>query len=77
MFVDGDHSWEGVAADWAAWGPLVAPGGVVALRDGRSSAARDLSGAGGARFTRERVLTDPPWELAEEVDGLTVVRRRT
>lgn len=32
-FIDGDHSFEGVRADWLAWSPLVAPGGVVAFHD--------------------------------------------
>lgn len=76
VFIDGDHSFAGIAADWAAWGPLVVPGGVVALHDSRSSATRDLSGAGSARFTRERVQRDGRFEPLEEVDTLTVVRRR-
>ena len=76
VFIDGDHSFAGIEADWAAWGPLVLPGGVVALHDSRSSATRDLSGAGSARFTQEQVHQDDRFELLEEVDTLTVVRRR-
>jgi predicted O-methyltransferase YrrM len=33
LFIDGDHSYGGVRADWEMYGPLVAPGGVVAFHD--------------------------------------------
>jgi cephalosporin hydroxylase len=33
LLIDGDHSREGVLADWHAYGPLVRPGGLVALHD--------------------------------------------
>lgn len=33
LFLDGDHSYQGVRADVEAWLPLLAPGGVIALHD--------------------------------------------
>lgn len=33
LFIDGDHSYEGVKADFDRYRPLVAPGGAVALHD--------------------------------------------
>lgn len=33
VFIDGDHTYEGVRADWLAWSPLVRPGGLVAFHD--------------------------------------------
>ena len=33
LFIDGDHSYEGVRADFEAWSPRVAPGGVIAFHD--------------------------------------------
>ena len=33
LFVDGDHSYEGVTRDWELWLPLVRPGGLVAFHD--------------------------------------------
>lgn len=33
LHIDGDHSKEGVLADWAAYEPLVRPGGLVLLHD--------------------------------------------
>lgn len=32
-FIDGDHSYEGVRADWETYAPMVRPGGLVALHD--------------------------------------------
>jgi predicted O-methyltransferase YrrM len=33
LFIDGDHSYEGVRADFEQYAPLVRPGGIVALHD--------------------------------------------
>jgi len=33
VFIDGDHSYDGVRADWQIWTPLVRPGGLVAFHD--------------------------------------------
>lgn len=33
LFIDGDHSYEGVMADWLLYSHLVAPGGIVAFHD--------------------------------------------
>lgn len=33
LFIDGDHSYEGVKADYTMYGPLVRPGGLIAFHD--------------------------------------------
>lgn len=33
LFIDGDHSYEGVSKDFELYGPLVRPGGIVAFHD--------------------------------------------
>lgn len=33
LFIDGDHSYEGVRRDYELWAPLVRPGGVIAFHD--------------------------------------------
>lgn len=33
LFIDGDHSYEGVKADWENYSPLVAEGGLIAFHD--------------------------------------------
>lgn len=44
LFVDGDHTYEGVRADWLAWSPLVRPGGLVAFHDSWPNADRHEPG---------------------------------
>lgn len=75
IFIDGDHSYEGLRGDWEAWNPLVAPQGIIALHDSCSSAERNIEGAGSVIFTRKVILPDPRFRLLETVDTLTVMAR--
>jgi predicted O-methyltransferase YrrM len=76
IFIDGDHSEEGLLGDWNAWSGLVEPGGIVALHDSRSSTDRCIDDAGSVKVTNDVILRDPRFDLVETVDSLTVVRRR-
>jgi predicted O-methyltransferase YrrM len=76
IFIDGDHGYEGLARDWRAWSPLVASGGVVCLHDSRSTPQRRIDSAGSVVATSEIVLKDPAFDLVDQVDSLTIVRRR-
>jgi len=76
LFIDGDHSYEGVQTDWNLWTPLIGAGGIVALHDSRAYPGREIHEMGPARFTRDVVLRNADFELIQEVDSLTVVRRR-
>ncbi len=71
LFIDGDHGYEGLRGDWEAWKDHIAPGGIVALHD-----SRNRRGRGAERFTHEVIRQDPDFVLLEEVDSLTVLRRR-
>ena len=75
VFIDGDHSEQGLLADWNAWSPLVASGGIVALHDSRSSNDRLIDDAGSVKVTNEVILPDRRFELIDAVDTLTVLRR--
>ena len=77
IFIDGDHSYEGLVQDWRAWSPLVGEGGAVCLHDSRSTPERQIDDAGSVRATAEIVRKDPGFELVEEIDSLTIVRRRS
>jgi predicted O-methyltransferase YrrM len=76
VFIDGDHSYQSVQADWEAWSPLVAPGGIIALHDSQPTLARPIYDAGSVRLTQEQVVTDPRFTVVEVVETLTVLRRR-
>jgi predicted O-methyltransferase YrrM len=74
VFIDSDHTYEGLRDDWAVWSPQIAPGGILALHD---SASTDGSPdyAGSQRFTREHILADARFALVETTCSLTVLRR--
>ena len=71
LFIDGDHSYEGLRADWQAWKNHVAAGGIVALHDSRCR-----NGCGSERFTRDVILEDAGFEPVDAIDSLTVRRRK-
>jgi predicted O-methyltransferase YrrM len=74
LFLDGDHSWAAIECDWTDWSSLVVAGGVIALHDSRSVPARpDL---GSVAYTEQVILSDPRFELLEQVQSLTVLQRR-
>ena len=75
LFVDGDHSYDGIQADWLAWSDDIAPGGIVALHDSRSSHARPIEDAGSVRYTLDVILRDPRFRQIDAVDSLTVLER--
>lgn len=76
VFIDGDHSYDGLRGDWEGWAPMIAPGGVVALHYSRSSATRSIDDAGSARYTREVIQRDLRFVFLDAVDTLTVFERR-
>ena len=75
VFIDGDHTYDGLRSDWEAWSALVAPGGIVALHDSRSTSERNIDGAGSVIFTAEVILRDPRFSQVDAVGTLTVLRR--
>ena len=76
VFIDGVHTYAGLKEDWEAWNPLVAPQGIVALHDSRSSSERFIEDAGSVIFTREVIMCDPRFEVVETVDTLTILQKR-
>jgi predicted O-methyltransferase YrrM len=76
LFIDGDHTYHGLRGDWEAWGPLIAPGGYVALHDSCSTPTNNIDTAGSVAYTREVIRQDRRFELVEVVDTLTIVKRR-
>jgi predicted O-methyltransferase YrrM len=75
VFIDGDHSYEGLQADWRGWRELVTRSGIIALHDSRPTDNRPIHEAGSVQFTNAVILKDPGYEVVETVDSLTVLRR--
>lgn len=78
VFIDGDHTYEGLQADWEGWSKLMAPGGVIALHDSRSSPSRQIpDNVGSVRFTRDVIVHDSRFQVIETLDSLTVLQRHS
>jgi len=73
VFIDADHSFEGLRENWEGWAPLIAPGGVFAIHEG--GVPNGPSDHGGVRFCDQVARHDPRFEVLETVDCLLVLRR--
>lgn len=76
LFVDGDHSYEGAAADLQRWSPLVRPGGHVVMHD-----AVDTGGYGnvypGIRRAIDELVRGGDFDEAPPVGTMAHLLRRT
>ncbi len=70
VFVDGDHSYEGLKGDWKAWSTNIVPGGIIALHD-----SRNRDNCGSERYTNEVILKAQNFTVVDKVDSLTVLKR--
>lgn len=68
IFIDADHTYEGLRADWEAWSPLAS--NIVALHD-----AIGDQDQGSVRFVRERVITDRRFTTIETAGCLLMLKR--
>lgn len=75
IFIDGDHSYEGLKGDWESWSPLVKSGGIIALHDSVDSGEPHMAGAGSLRYTEEIISKDSRFKLLKEVRTLSVFRK--
>lgn len=70
IFIDGDHSWEGLKGDWESWSANIKVNGIVCLHDSANRA-----NCGSERYTNEVILKDNRFELIKVVDSLTILQR--
>lgn len=76
VFVDGDHSLAGISRDWSDWAGRVEPGGVIALHDTRITDSNPMSTElGTVKFFDSRIKHDDRFEVVEQVDSLSILRR--
>ncbi len=68
VFIDSDHSYEGLRADWEAWEPLSSD--IIALHDVVGS-----PGNGSVRFAQEHIFTDARFVRLESAGCLAILKR--
>jgi predicted O-methyltransferase YrrM len=76
FFVDGDHSYEGLAADWKVVKQLLKPGGIAAFHDTARAPEAMVHSEGSIRFFEEVIAHDPEFTHVETVRSLNVIRRQ-
>lgn len=64
LFIDGDHTYEGVKTDFAMYSPLVTPGGIIAFHDIVSGPEEKVSGV--PKFWQELKQHLPHQELVAD-----------
>jgi predicted O-methyltransferase YrrM len=74
LFVDGDHSLEGVERDWSDWFPKVKVGGYIAMHDCRICTCSSVE-LGSMQFYQERLLGLEGLDELECVDSLAIFRK--
>ncbi|MDH4452069.1 MAG: class I SAM-dependent methyltransferase [Verrucomicrobiota bacterium] len=75
FFVDGDHSYEGLSADWKIVRQLLKPGGIAAFHDTARAPEAMVHSEGSIRFFEEVITHDPEFTQLETVRSLNVIRR--
>ena len=74
LFIDGDHSYEGISKDWEEYSCKIKLNGLVLLHD--SFAAENSRALGSHRFFEEVISKDERFEFVERVDSMAVIRRK-
>jgi predicted O-methyltransferase YrrM len=77
IFIDGDHSIDGIKKDWALYADKVQSGGYMLLHDTRVP-AHDPSVAmlGSYQYFESVIKHDNRFAIIEEVDSLSVLKRK-
>lgn len=68
VFIDSDHSFEGLRTDWEAWEPLASD--IIALHD-----VIGPPGNGSVRFAHQHIFTDARFDLCETAGSLAILKR--
>ena len=76
LFIDGDHSDEGIHCDWSDWSPRVQQGGIIALHDTRPSPHDpEVENLGSYRYFESEIRHDPRFRLERQIDTLSILQR--
>jgi predicted O-methyltransferase YrrM len=75
LFIDADHSYEGVKMDWSMWFPKVKVNGIIALHDCKYT-ARMPQPQGSWEFYEKEIRALTQVEEIDAVESLVVLRKR-
>lgn len=76
IFIEGDHSYEGIKKDWNDWHPKIKEGGIIALHDTEIPAHDQKVGElGSYKFYNNVIKIDARFEHLNVVGSLTVLKK--
>jgi predicted O-methyltransferase YrrM len=73
VFIDADHSWDGICADWVFWTSRLAPASIIALHDVLPIEGQPQFGS--HEFFLRHISKDRQFQVLDTVDSLAVLRR--
>jgi predicted O-methyltransferase YrrM len=76
IFIDGDHSYDGISKDWRLYADKVRPGGIMALHDTSTIDADAGYIQDSVRFYNDVIRLDDRYEWLETVDRMNVLRKK-
>ena len=76
IFIDGDHSYEGIRKDWALYSDKLKPGGIMALHDTSTITADAGYVQDSVRYYSDVIRGDQRYEWLETIDRMNVLRRK-
>jgi predicted O-methyltransferase YrrM len=76
IFIDGDHSWEGISKDWPLYSDKLKAGGIMALHDTSTIDADGGYVQDSVRYYNEVIRHDDRFEWVENVDRMNILRRK-
>lgn len=76
VFIDGDHSFDGIKQDWEDWSPRIEANGLMLLHDTEIPRHNPrVSELGSYHYFREVIAHDARFEIIDVVDSLNVLSR--
>lgn len=77
VFIDADHSLQGITADWAHWSERLAPGGIIALHDTLLTPDKPAGYVlGSIIYFGDHIQHDRRFEIVQQKDSLSVLKKR-
>ncbi len=78
IFIDGDHSFEGVSKDFEMYSKILSPNGIIALHDARLfENGWTASDWGPVRLVEEVIKPSGKWTILDQIDSLVLIKMRT
>jgi hypothetical protein len=73
LFIDANHSYEAIKADWTGWAPKVVDGGIIALHDSRIAPNSPVA-IGSMKFYSEDIPRYSGVTELDFVDSLSILK---